>query len=142
MTCENMGEPAGRWAVRRFFRTVTFPQVPRIMEYSNTSIDGGNMQHSEILNWLPETDPARLADLWRMADQTRQECVGGQVHLRGLIEVSNHCIRLCGYCGLRAGNRALDRYRMSDDEILGCVHKAVEFGYGDGCFFRRAKTPS
>ena len=38
--------------------------------------------------------------------------------LRGLVELSNYCVRLCGYCGLRAGNRGLTRYRMSDDEIL------------------------
>ncbi len=88
------------------------------------------MQHDEILNWLRETDPVRLADLWRLADRTRQEHVGGEVHLRGLIELSNHCARLCGYCGLRADNRALTRYRMSDEEIMACARKAVEYGYG------------
>ena len=88
------------------------------------------MQRSEILDWLRETDPARLADLWRLADRVRQENVGGEVHLRGLVEISNHCVRLCGYCGLRAGNLGLERYRMSDDEIMTCVRKAVEFGYG------------
>ena len=88
------------------------------------------MQRGEILNWLRETDPARLADLWRLADRTRQEYVGGEVHLRGLIELSNYCVRLCGYCGLRAGNRGLRRYRMTDDEIMDCVRQAVEFGYG------------
>ena len=88
------------------------------------------MQRSEILNWLRETDPTRLDDLWRLADQTRQKFVGGEVHLRGLVELSNHCVRLCGYCGLRAGNAGLTRYRLSDEEVLDCARKAVEFGYG------------
>ena len=88
------------------------------------------MQRTEILRWLRETDPDRLNDLWRLADRVRQESVGGEVHLRGLVELSNHCVRLCGYCGLRAGNLGLERYRMSDDEIMACVRKAVEFGYG------------
>jgi biotin synthase len=88
------------------------------------------MQRNETLNWLRETDPARLDDLWRLADQTRQKFVGGEVHLRGLVEVSNYCVRLCGYCGLWAGNVGLRRYRMSDEEILECARKAVEFGYG------------
>jgi len=88
------------------------------------------MQRNEILSWLRETDPAKLAELWRLADRVRQECVGGEVHLRGLVEVSNVCVRLCGYCGLRSGNAALTRYRMSDDEILECAEKAVAFGYG------------
>lgn len=88
------------------------------------------MQRDEILRWLEETAPDRLDRLWQMADRARQESVGGEVHLRGLIEISNYCVRLCGYCGLRADNRELERYRLSDDEILGCVRKAVEFGYG------------
>ena len=88
------------------------------------------MHRREILDWLRETDPARLAELWRLADRARQESVGGEVHLRGLIELSNHCVRLCGYCGLRAGNLALRRYRMSDEEVMACVRQAVQFGYG------------
>ncbi len=84
----------------------------------------------EILGWLRETDETRLADLWRQADRVRRQSVGDAVHLRGLIEISNQCIRQCGYCGLRAGNMALDRYRMTEEEILGCVYDAVRDGYG------------
>jgi biotin synthase len=50
--------------------------------------------------------------------------------LRGLIELSNYCVRLCGYCGLRAANRRLQRYRMTADEVMACVGRAVDFGYG------------
>jgi len=89
-----------------------------------------NMEHSEILAWLREDEPARLAELWQKADQTRQQHVGGEVHLRGLVEISNYCIRLCGYCGLRAPHTELKRYRMSREEILGCVRQAVAFRYG------------
>jgi biotin synthase len=85
---------------------------------------------SEILSWLRETDEPRLAELWRRADLVRQQAVGGEVYLRGLIEISNHCVRLCGYCGLRVDNRELSRYRMTADEILACVHEGVNFGYG------------
>jgi biotin synthase len=88
------------------------------------------MQREDVINWLRETDSARLDDLWRLADGTRQKHVGGEVHLRGLIEWSNYCVRLCAYCGLWAGNVGLRRYRMTDDEVMECVGKAVEFGYG------------
>src|SRR5208337_1647057 len=88
------------------------------------------MQRSEIIAWLRETNEARLEELWRRADMVRQQSVGGEVHLRGLIEISNHCIRLCGYCGLRVDNRELPRYRMTADEILACVQEGVAFGYG------------
>ncbi|MBN2024661.1 MAG: [FeFe] hydrogenase H-cluster radical SAM maturase HydE [Pirellulales bacterium] len=88
------------------------------------------MTHDEILSWLRQTDPARLARLWREADAVRQEHVGGDVHLRGLIEFSNRCVRLCGYCGLRAANTKVERYRMSADEIMQCARLAVRLGYG------------
>jgi biotin synthase len=84
----------------------------------------------EIVGWLRETDPARLEDLWRWADEVRHRYVGGDVHLRGLVEFSNYCVRLCAYCGLRAPNGGITRYRMTADEILACVRQAVSFGYG------------
>ncbi|HPO17268.1 MAG TPA: [FeFe] hydrogenase H-cluster radical SAM maturase HydE [Candidatus Hydrogenedentes bacterium] len=84
----------------------------------------------EILQWLLEPDEARVEALYREADRVRHEHVGDAVHLRGLIEVSNICIRQCAYCGIRAGNTSLQRYRLSRDEILECARQAVMFGYG------------
>ncbi len=89
-----------------------------------------DLSRDDLLVWLREDDPARLAELWAAADETRRRHVGDEVHLRGLIEISNHCVRACGYCGLRAGNREIERYRMSEHEILVCAHTAEDFGYG------------
>ncbi|MDY0166578.1 MAG: radical SAM protein [Thermoguttaceae bacterium] len=88
------------------------------------------MTEQEIVGWLREDRPARLADLWRQADRVREENVGGEVHLRALIELSNYCIRMCVYCGLRAANSSLRRYRMTDDEVLRGAHHAVRLGCG------------
>lgn len=89
-----------------------------------------SLTHDDILGWLKEDDAGRLEDLWRRADEVRREHVGDAVHLRGLIEISNYCCRLCGYCGLRADNRGIDRYRMTAEEIMECVQHAVDYGYG------------
>jgi biotin synthase len=80
--------------------------------------------------WLRETDEARLEELWAAADETRRRYVGDAVHLRGLVEISNFCVRGCTYCGIRAPNRGVERYRMAEDAVLACARKAVEFGYG------------
>jgi len=88
------------------------------------------VQIEDLRLWLRENNPARLAELWQQADLTRQREVGGDVHLRGLVEISNYCIRLCAYCGLRAPNSGLQRYRMTADEIMTSVRMAVGFGYG------------
>lgn len=83
-----------------------------------------------ILAWLHETDPTRLSRLYRRADAVRREHVGDEVHLRGLVEVSNHCVRRCAYCGIAAPNSALPRYRMTKDEVLSCAGLAERLGYG------------
>jgi len=88
------------------------------------------MERAELLRWLRETDETRLAELWARADATRRAHVGDAVHLRGLIEISNHCVRRCAYCGLRAPNVKLGRYRMTTEQILGCVRQAAALGYG------------
>ncbi|MDD5169389.1 MAG: [FeFe] hydrogenase H-cluster radical SAM maturase HydE [Syntrophales bacterium] len=88
------------------------------------------MNEKELIAWLKEEDEERLAGLWRLADEVRIAHVGEEVHLRGLIEVSNICVRRCGYCGISAENREIPRYRMTEAEIMDCVSRAAAFGYG------------
>jgi biotin synthase len=87
------------------------------------------MKRSDILFWLLEEDESRLDTLWAEADRVRREHVGDEVHLRGLIELSNYCRRECHYCGIRACRR-ITRYRMTDEEARECVRLAVRLGYG------------
>ena len=84
----------------------------------------------DLLEWLRESRPSRLAELYQWANEVRRERVGDAVHLRGLIEISSHCVRQCMYCGLRRGNLALQRYRMTRDEIFDCARQAERLGYG------------
>jgi biotin synthase len=87
------------------------------------------ISREEILRWLREEDPEALRILWDRADLVRRMSVGDAVHLRGLLEISNHCVRRCAYCGIRAGS-SVERYRMTPDEILACARKATRLGYG------------
>jgi biotin synthase len=89
-----------------------------------------NISLKEIKAWLKETDPLKLQELWDAADKIRAEHVGDEVHLRGLIEISNYCARSCEYCGLHVKNKEVQRYRMNRHEILECAQDAVKFGYG------------
>lgn len=67
--------------------------------------------------------------LFSLADQTREEYVGDEVHLRGLIEFSNICKRQCKYCGLRCEDKFIDRYRISKENIISYAEQAVNMGY-------------
>lgn len=68
-------------------------------------------------------------EIFSLADKVRQENVGDEVHLRGLIEFSNICKQNCMYCGLQSKNKNIHRYRMSEDEIFSCAQNAVDLGY-------------
>jgi len=88
------------------------------------------LSRETIEAWLREEDAARLDELWRAADETRRAYVGDEVHLRGLCEVSNVCVRSCAYCGIRAPNRGVQRYRMHTGDVVACARQARAFGYG------------
>ena len=88
------------------------------------------LSRHDILSGLRESDPTRLDALWAHADAVRRESVGDDVHLRGLIEISNRCVRSCTYCGLRKPNAALARYRMTAQEVMAAARQAAAFGYG------------
>jgi biotin synthase len=88
------------------------------------------MDYDEILRWLREKDETRLEELWKRADALRHAGVGDEVHLRGLIEISNYCVRQCRYCGINACSQGISRYRMNREEIIECVREIVRLGYG------------
>ena len=68
-------------------------------------------------------------ELFSYANSVREKYVGDEVHLRGLIEFSNICGRTCKYCGLRAANKNIERYRISAEDIVFYAQKASESGY-------------
>ena len=70
-----------------------------------------------------------FSPVYEEADRIRKESVGDAVHIRALLEFSNHCRRRCAYCGLRAPRRDLPRYRMTPEEILASVQEAARAGY-------------
>ena len=68
-------------------------------------------------------------EIFQAADRVRKEYVGDEVHLRGLIEFSNICKQNCLYCGLRASNKNVKRYRLEPEEIIELAKKAKGYGY-------------
>lgn len=54
---------------------------------------------------------------------------GNKIYIRGLIEISNHCRNNCLYCGIRRGNRDLERYRLSEEMIMRCCSRGHEMGF-------------
>ena len=84
---------------------------------------------NDVLVWLREDKYENLIFLFKEADRCRKEFVGDKVHLRGLIEFSNYCMRNCLYCGLRRENTKLKRYRMEIKEIFKQAKLIQKLGF-------------
>ncbi|MVX62738.1 [FeFe] hydrogenase H-cluster radical SAM maturase HydE [Clostridium chromiireducens] len=86
-----------------------------------------DLNKEEILELLQNDDINE--ELFKAADEIRQKYLGDYVHLRGLIEFTNICKRNCLYCGLRKDNKNLERYRLTQEEIIDFAKKAISYGY-------------
>ncbi len=67
--------------------------------------------------------------LFKESARIKEKYVENIVYFRGLIEFSNICGKNCYYCGIRNGNENLNRYNLSDEEILSAVKFAHENSY-------------
>ena len=67
--------------------------------------------------------------LFAKSAEVKEKYVGNKVYFRGLIEFSNICGKNCYYCGIRAGNKNVERYNLTDEEILDAASFAYENHY-------------
>ncbi len=84
----------------------------------------------DMVQWLDTTDAEALATLYAQAYAVKSQYIGNKVYYRGLIEFSNICQKDCHYCGIRRGNKNVDRYDMTDTEIIEAACWAHQQRYG------------
>jgi biotin synthase len=89
-----------------------------------------NLDEKDIITLLKIDKKEQLLKLFKKSTAVKEQYIGNTVHYRGLIEFSNICIKDCNYCGIRAKNNKVQRYDVSDKEILSAVSFAYENDYG------------
>ena len=82
--------------------------------------------HLKFLLDLNEKDQKIL---FKQAELMKEIDVGNKVYFRGLIEFSNICAKDCLYCGIRKSNRNIERYNLSDREIIEAAVYAYKQNY-------------
>ncbi|MCL6604949.1 MAG: [FeFe] hydrogenase H-cluster radical SAM maturase HydE [Paenibacillus sp.] len=95
----------------------------------NKLYEQNELTKDEIVYFLHHLTPELQKRLFHMAVETRKKHYNESVFLRGLIEFSNFCKQDCMYCGLRRSNRDVDRYRLTEEEILECAAEGYKLGY-------------
>lgn len=90
----------------------------------------GDLSKSDLERLLALTDEEEVRRLHRAAFDTATREVGDRVFYRGIVEFSNECGQNCYYCGIRGGNRSVERYCLSGPEIVQCALWSAAAGYG------------
>ncbi len=80
----------------------------------------------EILN-MPEE--AFLRDVLPEAGRVREAQFGRRVLLSAMIGYTNVCKNQCLYCGMRAGNGTLKRFRIAPEDVIALGTNAAAHGY-------------
>jgi len=92
-------------------------------------LDKKNLDRSDIFELLQcSEDDAPI--LYRRAAAVRDKYVGDHVFLRGLIEYSNVCGKNCLFCVVRRDNKKIERYRLTNDEVIEAAMAAYRLDFG------------
>ncbi len=88
-----------------------------------------NLSREEFVYLIENQSKEAQAYAADLAAKTTLEIYGDKVYVRGLIEFTNYCKNNCYYCGIRAGNTGVSRYRLTVDEICECANEGYELGF-------------
>lgn len=97
-----------------------------IINKANEALVPSRDELIQLLSTFNDEDREYAAQLAR---EKSRETFGNAVYTRGLIEFSNYCKNNCLYCGIRAGNKEAQRYRLNKEEILDCCEQGYKMGY-------------
>ncbi|MBQ6931983.1 MAG: [Clostridia bacterium] len=101
----------------------------RIIELINKLEKTRSLSVEEYEYIIENASEDAAALLREKADRVRREIYGTDVYIRGLIEISNYCKNDCLYCGIRRGNKACERYRLTEEKILSCCEQGYALGF-------------
>jgi biotin synthase len=89
-----------------------------------------NLNLEEIAFLLSLSGEGDIQKLYERAYEIKCAQVSNKVFLRGIVELSNICIKDCNYCGIRKSNKNVERFQMDKDEIVNSAIWAYENNYG------------
>lgn len=82
------------------------------------------------LVFLLQLNKQQAKPIFDKAKEIKNQYIGNKVYFRGLIELSNICRKDCLYCGIRKSNKQVERYNLTDQEVLECAQYAYEKQFG------------
>ena len=103
------------------------------MKKALSLIDKLNQEKAlELEEWvflIEHREEETAETLFALARDIQRRQFGNQIYTRGLIEYTNYCKNNCYYCGIRRDNKAVERYRLTPEEILDCCRRGYALGF-------------
>ncbi len=91
--------------------------------------DTHTLTKSEFVTLINNRSDEISTYLFEKSSQVSKRVYGNKIFMRGLIEFTNFCKNDCYYCGIRAGNKNCERYRLSKEQILDTAQKGYDLGF-------------
>src|SRR3712207_3764697 len=89
-----------------------------VRQYIEELYQRNDLEEEKLLYLLNHIQGEEIVYLQKKALQTKERYYGKKIYLRALIEFTNYCKRECRYCGINRYNQKVERYRLSEEEIL------------------------
>ena len=100
------------------------------MDITKKLVETHSLSKEEYLELFSLFDvPESMEYIKEEAVKIRKKYYGTKVFTRGLIEFTNYCKNNCYYCGIRRDNRNIERYRLTEKEILDCCANGEKLGF-------------
>lgn len=102
----------------------------RLLRILDKALEHITLTRTEVAYLFSVKSQKALELIGKTANFLRQKYLKNSCCVHGIIEISNHCVQRCTYCGISQHNTTLPRYRMSVDEIISTAVRAVkEYGF-------------
>ena len=84
----------------------------------------------EVLEILRMPDEQFRETIMPEAEKTAEQAFHRTLRVTSMMGYTNICRNNCLYCGMRAGNPSLPRYRTPPEQVIAGFLKAADIGYG------------
>ncbi len=84
----------------------------------------------EVIEILGMPAERFYADVVPEAKKVYEETYGKKLRVTSMMGYSNICRNMCLYCGMRAGNASLPRYRIEAEDVIAAGNAAADAGFG------------
>ncbi len=92
-------------------------------------MDIQGLNKKELTELILNNEKETSKELMEAALLEKQRYYRNKIYARGLIEFTNICKNNCLYCGIRAENKAVNRYRLDKKTILSCCDTGRSLGF-------------